>query len=75
MEPTLRERAVLTLLQDGHSTADIATNLGVRVNTVYVYVRSLLMKAGVSSRVALVAKHTRGHAAHVCPFCGAVLDH
>lgn len=48
--PTARERAVLDLLREGLSNAEIARCLGLSPNTVRTHVQNLLAKLGVRSR-------------------------
>jgi PAS domain S-box-containing protein len=52
--PTAREREVLELLQCGMPNADIATTLGMSVNTVKSHVKHLYAKLGVRSRQELI---------------------
>jgi DNA-binding NarL/FixJ family response regulator len=55
---TERERAVLVLIADGLSNADIGARIHVSVGTVKDHVSAILTKLGVGSRVqaALVAQ-------------------
>jgi len=48
-----REIQILTLLFDGRSNKQIANELGISPATVKVYIKSLMRKAGVSTRNAL----------------------
>jgi DNA-binding NarL/FixJ family response regulator len=52
---TLRERQVLALLVEGFSTAEVAGELDVSVETVRSHVKNLLSKLGVHSRIEAVA--------------------
>lgn len=47
---TQREREVLRLMADGATTAEMATLMGVSVNTVRTHVRNVLQKLGVRQR-------------------------
>lgn len=49
-EPTAREQAVLELLREGLSNAEIARGLGMSPNTVRTHVQNLLAKLGAHSR-------------------------
>jgi DNA-binding NarL/FixJ family response regulator len=51
---TGREREVLQLLSTGASYAEIGRDLGIRVNTVRTYIRSLYEKCGVVNRAEAV---------------------
>jgi DNA-binding CsgD family transcriptional regulator len=63
---TRREREVLTLLADGHSTNEIAAALFISPKTAGVHAANLLRKLGVPSRAAAVAfAHRHGLAAAV----------
>jgi DNA-binding NarL/FixJ family response regulator len=53
---TRREWEVGDLLREGHSTAQIATRLGVSPVTVRRYVGLLLQKLGVDSRQAAIQR-------------------
>jgi PAS domain S-box-containing protein len=50
---TPRERQIALLVARGHSTADIAAGLGLRVGTIRSHVKSILKKTGTHSRVRL----------------------
>jgi DNA-binding NarL/FixJ family response regulator len=52
---TPREIEVLEAITDGHSTAKIASLLGIRSTTVRSHVKSLLAKLGLHSRVEAVS--------------------
>jgi DNA-binding NarL/FixJ family response regulator len=52
---TPREIEVLEAITDGHSTAMIASLLGIRSTTVRSHVKSLLAKLGLHSRVEAVS--------------------
>lgn len=52
---TPREWQILTLLADGHSTAGIAIDLVVSIETVRSHVKAVMRKLGVHSRVAAIA--------------------
>ena len=52
---TTQERAVLRLLQEGLSTAEIVARMGIGTSTVRSHVQSILTKLGVHSRVQAVA--------------------
>jgi DNA-binding CsgD family transcriptional regulator len=56
---TLREAEVLHYLAEGCSTAQIAKELGIAIDTVRNHVRSLLRKLGVHSRLEAVAEARR----------------
>lgn len=68
-EPTARERAVLELLRDGLSNAEIAQCLGTSPNTVRTHVQNLLAKLGVRSRfeAAVIANSERPRNGHELP--------
>jgi DNA-binding NarL/FixJ family response regulator len=51
---TARELQVLNAIADGASTSEIADRLGLRSNTVRSYVKSILSKLGVHSRLEAV---------------------
>ena len=51
---TNREKEVLQLLLDGHSTADIAEKMTVTEKTIYKYISALLSKTGKSSRASML---------------------
>jgi two-component system, NarL family, nitrate/nitrite response regulator NarL len=52
---TAKERVVLLLLVDGHTTGDIARSLGVAASTARTHVQNVLMKLGVHSRLQAAA--------------------
>ena len=52
---TPREWQILTLLADGHSTAGIALDLVVSIETVRSHVKAVMRKLNVHSRVAAIA--------------------
>lgn len=56
---TSREREVLVLLTEGRSTADIASDLLVSVNTVRTHVQNVLSKLGVHSKLEAAAYAVR----------------
>ncbi len=56
IEPTRREREVLDLLVGGRSDKEIARHLRIRPATVRAHVRRLFGKAGVHTKVELVAR-------------------
>ncbi len=62
-EPTARERAVLELLREGLSNAEIARCLGMSPNTVRTHVQNLLTKLGARSRfeAAVIANGEHPH--------------
>jgi DNA-binding NarL/FixJ family response regulator len=51
---TARETEVLELLQDGYTNSEIATELGIGIETVRTHARSVYRKLGVASRRELV---------------------
>lgn len=51
-----REREVLALLSEGHTSAAIAARLGVSAATVRTHVEHMRAKLGVGTRAALVAR-------------------
>ena len=51
-----RERETLTLLAAGHSTAQMAQEMGISTETVRNHVKGVLRRIGASSRVEAVAK-------------------
>ena len=53
---TSREADVLSLLQQGHSNAEIALALSVGIETVRTHVRNVLRKTGVDSRRELAVR-------------------
>jgi DNA-binding CsgD family transcriptional regulator len=53
---TRREQETLELLSVGFYTKDIANSLGISVNTAKVYIRMVMAKMGVSSRLEVLAK-------------------
>lgn len=57
---TRRERQVLELLLDGRNTDEMAVALRVSARTVKYHVANLLRKTGASSRIALLARLSRG---------------
>lgn len=62
-ELTAREREVLSLLADGKSTKEIATELVITERTIGTHVQNILGKLGVHSRAQAVAlAHRRGFA-------------
>ncbi len=67
IEQTLtgRERAVLTGLVRGQSTAELAAELGITVNTTRTHIQNMLNKLGVHSRLEAAAFAVR--AGHVEP--------
>lgn len=50
---TKREQEVLSLLLDGRSNREIASNLSIEERTVKAYVTSLMAKVGVKNRISL----------------------
>ena len=56
---TARERSIVELLSRGHSYEDVATGLGITVNTVRTHVRSLYDKLEVSSKTEAVMEALR----------------
>jgi DNA-binding NarL/FixJ family response regulator len=58
---TARERDVLALLVDGHTTADIAKALGMSVGTAQTHLKSLYRKLDVSSKAGATAVALRQH--------------
>ena len=64
-ELTAREREVLTLLADGLSTTQIATELVITPRTIGTHVQSIFGKLGVHSRAQAVALAHRGGFAEV----------
>jgi DNA-binding NarL/FixJ family response regulator len=50
-----RQRQTLEQLLRGHARKQIASNLGISVNTVNEYVRAVYRAAGVTSRAELMA--------------------
>jgi two-component system nitrate/nitrite response regulator NarL len=52
---TAKERAVLLLLVDGSSTAEIARSLGIATSTARTHVQNVLVKLGVHSRLQATA--------------------
>lgn len=54
-----RERQTLTFLAGGHSTAQMAQQMGISTETVRNHVKSLLRSLGARSRVEAVAKARR----------------
>jgi DNA-binding NarL/FixJ family response regulator len=50
---TARERQVLKLLVAGHPNREIASDLGIDLNTVKKHVGALMRKVGVTNRIAL----------------------
>jgi DNA-binding NarL/FixJ family response regulator len=53
---TKRETEVAQLVRDGLSTRDIASVLGVSINTARRHVESVLLKLNVHSRAAAVSR-------------------
>jgi DNA-binding CsgD family transcriptional regulator len=53
---TRREQQSLELLSVGLDTKDIANSMGISINTAKVYIRMVMAKMGVSSRMAIPAK-------------------
>jgi DNA-binding NarL/FixJ family response regulator len=64
-ELTAREREVLSLLADGMSTKQIATELVITPRTIGTHVQSIFGKLGVHSRAQAVALAHRGGLAEV----------
>jgi DNA-binding NarL/FixJ family response regulator len=64
-ELTAREREVLSLLADGMSTKQIATELVITPRTIGTHVQNILGKLGVHSRAQAVACAHRGGLADV----------
>jgi DNA-binding NarL/FixJ family response regulator len=58
---TARERDVLALLVDGHTTADIAKALGIGVGTAQTHLKNLYRKLDVSSKAGATAVALRQH--------------
>jgi DNA-binding NarL/FixJ family response regulator len=58
---TNRERDVLALLVDGHTTADIAKALGMSIGTAQTHLKSLYRKLDVCSKAAATAVALRQH--------------
>jgi DNA-binding NarL/FixJ family response regulator len=58
---TARERDVLALLVDGHTTADIAKALGMSIGTAQTHLKSLYRKLDVCSKAAATAVALRQH--------------
>jgi DNA-binding CsgD family transcriptional regulator len=56
---TPRERQVLDTLTDGATTQELAERLGVSTSTVRSYIKSLLSKLGVHSRLEAVALYMK----------------
>jgi DNA-binding NarL/FixJ family response regulator len=56
---TRRELEVLSLVADGVGTSEIATRLGLSVNTVRHHVQSILTKLGVHTKLAAVTHAVR----------------
>lgn len=56
---TERQLQVLRLLAEGRSTAEIATELGLRQTTVRNYIANLLIALGVHTRLQAVVAATR----------------
>jgi DNA-binding NarL/FixJ family response regulator len=68
---TPREIEVLEALTDGHSTAKIASLLGISIATVRTHVKSLLTKLGLHSRVeavSLILRSDGGSSSTTVPF-------
>jgi DNA-binding NarL/FixJ family response regulator len=57
-EPSLtpRERQTVTLLADGLTNKEIATRMGVSVNTVKAFIRSVMLKLEVTTRAGIVGR-------------------
>jgi two-component system response regulator DevR len=53
---TAREKEVLRLMAEGHSSRDIASKLGISYATVRTHIRSLDAKLGVHSKVQAIVK-------------------
>jgi two-component system response regulator DevR len=53
---TAREKEVLRLVAEGHSSRDIASKLGISYATVRTHIRSLGAKLGVHSKVQAIVK-------------------
>jgi DNA-binding NarL/FixJ family response regulator len=58
---TARERDVLALLVDGHTTADIAKALGMAIGTAQTHLKSLYRKLDVCSKAGATAVALRQH--------------
>jgi DNA-binding CsgD family transcriptional regulator len=53
---TLREQEAVKFLIDGLSSEEIAKRMGIRPNTVKAFLRLVMIKMGVSSRVGIIGK-------------------
>lgn len=56
---TARERAVLSLIAQGHQNKEIARALGITTGTVECHVHSILKKLGVTTRLQAALLATR----------------
>ncbi len=56
---TAREREILQLLTEGHSTRSMAERLSVSPRTITTHLGNMMSKLGVSSRTELMAKALR----------------
>jgi DNA-binding NarL/FixJ family response regulator len=53
---TPRERETVTLLTSGFTNKEISERMGVSVNTVKAFIRSVMLKLGVTTRAGIVGR-------------------
>jgi DNA-binding NarL/FixJ family response regulator len=53
---TPREQETVTLLANGYTNKEIAARMGVSVNTVKAFLRSVMLKLGVTTRAGIVGR-------------------
>ncbi len=58
LEPSPRQRQILTLIAQGRRNREIAVELGLSPNTVKFHIRELYARLGVRNRVEAVNRHT-----------------
>ncbi len=59
---TPREQETVTLLANGLTNKEISARMGVSVNTVKAFIRSVMLKVGVTTRAGVVGRLFAGRA-------------
>jgi DNA-binding NarL/FixJ family response regulator len=57
---TPREQETVTLLANGFTNKEISARMGVSVNTVKAFIRSVMLKVGVRTRAGIVGRLLHG---------------
>jgi DNA-binding CsgD family transcriptional regulator len=57
---TPREQETVTLLANGFTNKEISARMGVSVNTVKTFIRSVMLKVGVTTRAGIVGRLLQG---------------